>query len=75
MMTLSIHSSGSGDMNIAVIGQHKVYLPPERATLHLSVSAESDELAAALEAATRSANAVHERLRGLEQEEPSPITW
>lgn len=62
-------------MEITVVGNHKLVLAPERATLHLSVGHEADEMEPAVAAATREANMLRSQIEALRATVPSRITW
>lgn len=62
-------------MEIAVVGSHKAVLAPERATLHLSVGHEAEQMEPAVAATTGLANQVRSDIEALTATVPSPITW
>ncbi|GAB77992.1 hypothetical protein SAMN05421595_0506 [Austwickia chelonae] len=62
-------------MDITVVGHKRTSLPPERATLHLTVSFESGDRTESLNRATASVHEVSACIRDLEGSGVSPVTW
>lgn len=62
-------------MLITVGGRARRSLPPERATLHLRLGFETDDMSQSVDLATRLVNAVSRAIDALKQQEPSPTTW
>lgn len=62
-------------MEITVVGTHRTVLAPERATLHLAVGHEGEEMEHAVAATTRLATMLRTDIEDLKATVPSPITW
>jgi len=62
-------------MNITVVGSHRIAMTPERATLHLTVGCEADDMRAALQGATNTVSELRTELEALKAAAPSPTTW
>ncbi|MDO5535762.1 MAG: SIMPL domain-containing protein, partial [Propionibacteriaceae bacterium] len=62
-------------MQITVIGSHAWSLPPERATVHITVDVEGEERAATSREATAIVDALGRDLHRLRQGSDAPLTW
>lgn len=62
-------------MNITVIGSNRITMAPERATLHLTVGCEADDMRTALQGTTNTVGELRTELEALKAATPSPTTW